>query len=102
MIGIQCVSPVGASRLDTDASLTPVPTLGVVSVHPSVLCSYLIRSVPLSVVCGLMPWLFLLLRWFVPDGVTGPETDPLWDRTVLLLGLGQLLLGAERLVGLWN
>lgn len=36
----------------------------------------------------------------VPDGVVGAQTDPLRDGTVLLLGLGQLLLGAERLVGL--
>lgn len=36
----------------------------------------------------------------VPDGVVGPEADPLRDGAVLLLGLGQLLLGAERLVGL--
>jgi hypothetical protein len=36
----------------------------------------------------------------VPDGVVGTQTDPLRDGTVLLLGLGQLLLGAERLVGL--
>ena len=36
----------------------------------------------------------------VPDGVVGAQTDPLRDRAVLLLGLGQLLLGAERLVGL--
>jgi len=54
-----------ASRLDTDASLAPVTSLGVVS-----------------------------------DGVVGAQTDPLRDGTVLLLGLGQLLLGAERLVGL--
>lgn len=41
-------------------------------------------------------------RWrSVPDGVVGSETDPLRDGTVLLLGLGQLLLGAESLVGLY-
>ena len=39
---------------------------------------------------------------FVPDGVVGAQTDPLRDGTVLLLGLGQLLLGAERLVGLYG
>jgi hypothetical protein len=38
----------------------------------------------------------------VPDGVVGAQTDPLRDGTVLLLGLGQLLLGAERLVGLYG
>lgn len=31
----------------------------------------------------------------IPDGVTSPQTDPLWDRSVLLLGSGKLLLGAE-------
>ena len=36
----------------------------------------------------------------VPDGVTGPETNPLRNRTVLLLGFGKLLLGAEGLLGL--
>ena len=36
----------------------------------------------------------------VPNGVVGPEADPLRDGAVLLLGLGQLLLGAEGLVGL--
>lgn len=36
----------------------------------------------------------------VPDGVTSPETDPLRDRAVLLLRLGELLLRTERLVAL--
>lgn len=31
----------------------------------------------------------------IPDGVTSPQTDPLWDGSVLLLGSGKLLLGAE-------
>ena len=34
----------------------------------------------------------------VSDGVTGPQTNPLGDGTVLLLGFGKLLLGAETLV----
>lgn len=34
------------------------------------------------------------------DGVVGPETNPLGDRTVLALGLAHLLLGAETLVAL--
>lgn len=38
----------------------------------------------------------------VPDGVTGPETNPLRNRTVLLLGFGKLLLGAEGLLGLFT
>ena len=36
------------------------------------------------------------------DGVTGPQTNPLGDRTVLLLGFGKLLLGAETLVALYE
>ena len=36
------------------------------------------------------------------DGVTGPQTNPLGDRTVLLLGFGKLLLGAETLVALYK
>lgn len=36
----------------------------------------------------------------VLDGVVGPETNPLGDRTVLALGLAHLLLGAETLVAL--
>lgn len=38
----------------------------------------------------------------VPDGVVGPEANPLRDRAVLLLRAGKLLLGAEGLVGLRN
>lgn len=44
---------------------------------------------------------FVLLHGVVvPDGVAGSEADPLRDGAVLLLGLSQLLLGAEGLVGL--
>lgn len=35
-----------------------------------------------------------------PDSVVGTKTDPLRDRTVLLLRFGKLLLGAESLVAL--
>jgi hypothetical protein len=38
----------------------------------------------------------------VSDGVTGPETNPLGNRTVLSLSFGKLLLGAETLVALFN
>lgn len=38
---------------------------------------------------------------YVPDGVASAEANPLRDRAVLLLGLGQLDLGAERLVALF-
>lgn len=39
---------------------------------------------------------------YLLDGVTGPQTNPLGDRTVLLLGFGKLLLGAETLVALYK
>jgi hypothetical protein len=45
--------------------------------------------------------LHLSLGSIVPDGVVGAQTNPLRDRTVLLLRLGELLLGAERLLGLY-
>lgn len=35
-----------------------------------------------------------------PDGVAGPQADPLGDGAVLLLRPGELLLGAERLLAL--
>lgn len=37
------------------------------------------------------------LSLHVPDSVVGAEANPLGNGTVLLAGLGQLLLGAERL-----
>jgi hypothetical protein len=40
------------------------------------------------------------VEYCVPDGVAGPQADPLGDRTVLLLGTSKLLLGAEGLLGL--
>jgi len=41
-------------------------------------------------------------KWqYVPDGVTGTETNPLRNRAVLLLRLGELLLRAESLVALY-
>lgn len=36
----------------------------------------------------------------VPNGVAGPQSDPLGNGSVLLLRLSELDLGAERLVGL--
>ena len=35
----------------------------------------------------------------VPDGVAGPQANPLRDGAVLLLRARKLLLGAERLLG---
>jgi hypothetical protein len=36
----------------------------------------------------------------LPDGVSGPQADPLWNGTILLLRFGKLLLGAEGFVAL--
>jgi hypothetical protein len=38
----------------------------------------------------------------VPDGVVCPQADPLGNGAVLLLSLCKLLLGAERLLGLYK
>lgn len=54
---------IGRNRLDAQASLSPVPSLGVVA-----------------------------------DCVASAKANPLRNRAVLLLGLGQLLLGSECLV----
>lgn len=69
-------------------------------------------------VCGsvwLCVWLWISFGEFVvsgsdgiyrgrsknaPDGVASSESNPLRNWAVLLLGLGQLLLGSERLVAL--
>jgi hypothetical protein len=121
-----------ASRLDTDAGLAPVTSLGVVSEEKSVsigFCTFVCACVvglrcvwtdrkEFDVFRGVRPhssvarfdlpssFHFEVSRAgpgsFVPDGVVGAQTDPLRDGTVLLLGLGQLLLGAERLVGLYG
>lgn len=37
----------------------------------------------------------------LPDGVTSSQSNPLWDRTILLLGSCELLLRAEGLVALY-
>jgi hypothetical protein len=44
--------------------------------------------------------LHLHIGSIVPDGVTGSQSDPLRNRSVLFLGLGQLLLCSEGLVAL--
>jgi hypothetical protein len=36
-----------------------------------------------------------------PDGVSRPQTDPLRDRSILLLSSSELLLCAEGFVALW-
>lgn len=37
----------------------------------------------------------------LPDGVSGPQTNPLGNGAVLLLGFGKLLLGTERFMALF-
>lgn len=97
------------SRLDADAGLAPVSSLGVVS------------EKKFMSVFGSMPKPHILIHSpsapqhrrhssgksdndsggaFVPDGVVCPQSNPLWDWAVLLLRFGELLLGAEGLVGL--
>lgn len=45
---------------------------------------------------------YRLAGLYLPDGVTGPETNPLRDGTVLLLSFGKLLLGTETLLALYR
>ena len=79
--------------LDTDTSLTPMSSLRVVSVRGVMLV--LLRVVKLI-------WWAWLWRWeeSVPDGVTSSQSDPLRNRSVLLLSFRKLLLRAEGLVAL--
>lgn len=91
-----------SSCLDTDAGLAPVPPLGVVSVR-TVLVMLFLRH-------HASGWNSTKWRGcyapeggsYVPDGVTSPQSDPLRDRSVLLLGFRQLLLRPEGLVALWK
>ncbi len=53
------------------------------------------------VLCSLLPPVFSSVL-SVPNSVAGAKTDPLRDGAVLLLGLGQLILGPERLVALFG
>lgn len=87
-------------HLDTQTGLAPVPPLRVVAVGD---VSHRCHRVP-------SPPVFVVIArrsgekgggCIVPDGVVGSETDPLRDRAVLLLGLGQLDLGPETLVALF-
>jgi hypothetical protein len=56
-----------------------------------------LRTIGLDTDAGLAPMPSLSV---VADGVTSSEANPLRHRAVLLLGLGKLLLGSERLVAL--
>jgi hypothetical protein len=88
----------GASRLDTETGLAPMPSLGVVPVvFLSVTVQYTIFHR-----CGRLGDVQsnCRQRGVVPDGVAGPQANPLGDGAVLLLRTRKLLLGAERLLGL--
>jgi hypothetical protein len=91
---------VGASRLDTDASLAPVSPLGVVSVEATMLAAILYLHLRCCSIADSSSFHCCVLVEVVPDGVASPQADPLWDRSVLLLRFRKLLLRAERFVGL--
>ena len=89
-----------ASCSDTDAGLAPMSSLGVVSMVVRVSpCPFILSSHAVSSSNSLFDMGFAI-GVAVPDGVVGPQSNPLRDRAVLLLCLRKLLLRAERLVGL--
>lgn len=69
-----------------------MPPLGVVPV--------VVLSVPVHITSPSYSAMSKHFSVVVPDGVAGPQSNPLRDRAVLLLRLRELLLGAERLVRL--
>ncbi|KAL1838148.1 hypothetical protein VTJ49DRAFT_2999 [Mycothermus thermophilus] len=106
------------AHLEAEAGLAPVPPLGVVPIekgqylmlwwrglnHPAV---PLIESLAWPGHCslpsrGLDLAVALVVEGgdLVPNGVASAQPDPLGDGPVLLLGLGQLLLGLESLEAL--
>jgi len=89
----------GAIRLDAEAGLPPVPPLCVVPIH-GVRDSARAPERHRLAVPSILDGHARAGRSVVPDGVAGPETNPLRDRPVLLLRLGELLLRTERLVAL--
>lgn len=93
MVGLR--APPSASCSDTDAGLAPMSPLGVVPVAIT-LAGALLCSPP-AALCGRTLGLDGML---VPDGVTGPQADPLRDGSVLLLSSRELLLRPESLVAL--
>lgn len=70
-----------------------MPSLGVVAVNMSVQSISLFR---------IVRFLSGARERSVPDGVVGAEADPLGNGAILLLRLRKLLLGAERLLGLYR
>jgi hypothetical protein len=84
----------GASRLDTETGLAPVSSLGVVPESLSVVIHCVARHRSWNFVQKARPRRGVG-RQIVPDGVAGPQANPLGDGAVLLLRAGKLLLGAE-------
>ena len=87
-------------RSDTDAGLTPMSPLCVVSISAvSLLSSLFLHPLPsAALVAAPKESLEGSLEEegeYVPDGVTSPQSNPLWNGSVLLLGSRKLLLGAE-------
>jgi hypothetical protein len=103
-----CENLMGCS--DSDAGLAPMSPLCVVSVREGVNQGVLFYSFLSSSSSSSSSYSFPCLIMgtgnaegggeVVPDGVTSPHSDPLRDGSVLLLGFGKLLLGAEGLVAL--
>lgn len=105
-----------ARHLDAETGLAPVSALGVVSTrlilsvlvvpyHPDTRRDLCRGRETLRRPAMARPLVLSDGRFrgkFVPDGVTSSQTDPLGNGAVLLLGLGQLDLGAERLVALYG
>lgn len=81
----------GASKLDADTGLAPMPTFGVVSVPPNhILISWMVP-------CSRRK---SLEEVNAPDRIPRSQSNPLRDRTVLFLRFRELLLGAEGFMGL--
>lgn len=92
-------------HLDTQTGLAPVPPLSVVAIHT--MSAIMSAPVPPRQQRPVRPRRRRggssddFVGRIVPDGVVRSETNPLRDGAVLLLRLGELLLGAERLVALF-
>lgn len=100
-----------AGHLDAEAGLAPVPALGVVAVLCGQHDAVILPTSAGFAACGRgvtgrgkeresLPPPTVGLCVNIPDRVSGSESNPLRHRAVLLLRLGKLLLGAERLVAL--
>lgn len=96
-------------HLDTQAGLAPVPSLSVVAESEELANGFVVSVSREDIVCGFGGKDFVGVVFRepaspgnnnAPNVVVSSEPDPLRNRAVLLLGLGQLLLGSERLVAL--